>query len=278
METFTFSPQQIASLQISTEELQRKMSTYAKEVVSIEMATRLIAHVDFTSLRSVDTQESIAFLLEKAKFLKETGRKVGGVCLYQPFIKQAKEVLNKTGIAVATVAGGFPYGQMDIELKCLDVAKSVALGADEVDMVINRGLALTDNWQSLFEEVSACKKACADAKLKVIIAAGELETIQRVYQTSMVCMMAGADFIKTSTGFEGVNAEYNAGMAMLLAIKDYHNKFNKIVGFKPAGGIRTAEDAQRWYRMVEDVLGEKWLTPQWFRIGASGLLDDLLKY
>jgi deoxyribose-phosphate aldolase len=235
-----------------------------------------ISFLDLTSLNGNDTPERISNLLQKAQFpLAGNTVQVAAVCVYQPFIAQAVSALKHTELGVACVAGGFPAGQMDLAVKCADIEKSVQLGATEIDMVINRTNPLTGNWSALYEEVRACRQHCGQGHLKVIIATGELVDYTIIAKTSWVCMMAGADFIKTSTGLEKVNATLEAGLIMAQAIRDFHKKTGIAVGFKPAGGIRTTQQAMTWLALIREELGEKWLDNSLFRIGASSLLDDL---
>jgi len=237
-----------------------------------------ISCLDLTSLSATDTPAKIDALLAKARApIADSPIEVAAVCVYQPFVAQAKAALKGSGVAVATVAGGFPAGQMDVGVKCEDIIRSVDLGAAEIDLVINRSLVLTENWEALYHEVLACKDACGKATLKVILATGDLPDCTAIARASWVCMMAGADFIKTSTGFEKVNATLEGSYAMLRAIKEYHDLTGHRVGFKAAGGIRTTKNALAYVALVEDVLGEKWLNKTLFRIGASSLLDSLLK-
>lgn len=235
-----------------------------------------ISFLDLTSLNGDDIPERISALVQKAQSpLAGNAVQVAAVCLYQPFVAQAISALKQTKIGVATVAGGFPSGQMDLVVKCADIEKSVQLGATEIDMVINRTNPLTGNWSALYEEVKACKKSCGQAHLKVIIATGELLDYTIIAKTSWVCMMAGADFIKTSTGLEKVNATLEAGLVMVQAIRDFYKETGIAVGFKPAGGIRTTQQAMTWLALIREELGEKWFDKSLFRIGASSLLDDL---
>ena len=232
--------------------------------------------LDVTSLRATDTENTIAQLLSKAQQAEALSPQgVAAVCIHQPFILQALLALRKTSIKVATVAGGFPHGQVDETIKCTEVAHCAAAGADEIDIVINRAYPLTGDWRQLYHEVAACKQAAKGALLKVILATGELSSAEMIYQASMASMMAGADFIKTSTGFESVNATLPAGVAMAYAIKTYHAQTNIKVGLKAAGGIRTAQEAVMWLMLVNQILGPEWLSSKLFRIGASSLLDDL---
>ena len=240
---------------------------------NLELVLRCL---DLTSLNATDTNAGISALLEKALATRQhDGQSIAAVCVFQPFIPLALSALAHTRIAVATVAGGFPHGQQDLYLKVEDVSHSVQAGAAEIDLVINRSYALTGAWKSVYQEVAQCKRAARKAKLKVILATGELATENVIYNASMTCMMAGADFIKTSTGFETVNATLSAGLAMSRAISTYYKKTGLKVGLKAAGGIRTVQEALAWLALVQETLGEEWLRPELFRIGASSLLGNL---
>jgi deoxyribose-phosphate aldolase len=238
----------------------------------------LISCLDLTSLKATDTHESIEILLELANSpVTASPLKVAAVCVYQPFVAEAARYFANDEVNIATVAGGFPHGQLASDLKATEVTRCVELGADEVDIVINRTFPLTGNWELLYNEVSACKKQCDSAKLKVILATGELKEPHLIYKSAMVCMMAGADFIKTSTGMEAVNATIEAGYFMMKAIKKYLDHTNIHVGIKPAGGIRTADEALAWLALLNNELGIEWSNKRLFRIGASSLLNDLVK-
>lgn len=198
------------------------------------------------------------------------------VCVYHHFVATAVDALQGT-LPVAAVSTGFPAALSPLETKIAEVKASVAAGAAEIDVVITRAHVLLHNWQALFEEILAFREACGQAHLKVILGTGELGSLQAVYQASMVAMLAGADFIKTSTGKEAVNATLPVSLVMLRAIADYQRETGYAVGFKPAGGIRSAEDALQWLILVKEVLGNDWLTPARFRFGASSLLGNLVK-
>jgi len=239
--------------------------------------TNLISCLDLTSLNAVDTPEAIDSLLQKAILpLAGNSVRVAAVCVFQPFVAQCVSSLKDLEIDVACVAGGFPSGQMDVVVKCADIERSVALGANEIDVVINRTHPLTENWEALYNEVRAFKKSCGSAHLKVIIATGELQSHALISKTSWICMLAGADFIKTSTGLEKVNATLEAGLLMMTAIREYHILTDCKVGFKPAGGIRNTVQAQQWIQLLKEELGVAWANKTLFRIGASSLLDDLV--
>ncbi|HKK10748.1 MAG TPA: deoxyribose-phosphate aldolase, partial [Bacteroidales bacterium] len=208
---------------------------------------------------------------------KEQGiPKVAAICVYPNFSKLVSEELKNTNIKTAVVATGFPSGQTFREVKLLEVKKAVEAGAEEIDMVISRGVFLEKNYQEVFDEIKEVKKACADAHLKVILETGELENLTQVKIASHIAMEAGADFIKTSTGKINPAATTDAFLVMTDAIKEYHQKTGKKIGIKPAGGISDPETALKYYAIVKENLGEEWLNNQLFRIGASSLLNKLL--
>jgi deoxyribose-phosphate aldolase len=190
-------------------------------------------------------------------------------------VKTAVDALRGTSIPVAAVSTGFPAGLTPFPLRVQEIRASVEAGAREIDIVISRRHVLAADWESLYDEVRAFRSACGNAHLKTILATGELGTLRNVGRASLVCMMAGADFIKTSTGKEPVNATLPVGLVMTRAIRDYHERTGHRVGFKPAGGIRTAKQALEWLFLIKEELGNDWLRPELFRIGASGLLSDI---
>src|SRR6185436_7846868 len=200
---------------------------------------------------------------------------VGAVCVYHNLVPVAVEALEGSGIPVAAVSTGFPAGQTPLRLKIEEIKESVKAGAKEIDIVISRAHVLLGNWQALYDEVRAFREACGDAHIKVILATGELGTLRNVGMASLVAMMAGADFIKTSTGKETVNATLPFGLVMTRSIRDYHERTGYKVGFKPAGGIRSAKQALDWLILMKEELGDPWLSPALFRIGASSLLTDI---
>lgn len=199
----------------------------------------------------------------------------GAVCVYHEMIAPAVEALAGTGIPVAAVSTGFPAGLNPLHLRLEEIRESVAAGAAEIDIVISRRHVLCGNWQALYDEMRAFREACGDAHVKAILATGELGSLRNVARASLVCMMAGADFIKTSTGKESVNATLPVSLVMLRAIRDYHARTGFRVGYKPAGGISKAKDAVTYLTMIKDELGQAWLNPQLFRFGASSLLGDI---
>jgi deoxyribose-phosphate aldolase len=200
---------------------------------------------------------------------------VGAVCVYHNLVPVAVKALSSSGIPVAAVSTGFPAGQNPFAQKIEEIKASVNAGASEIDIVISRAHVLTGNWQALYDEVHAFREACGEAHMKTILATHELATLRNVGMASLVCMMAGADFIKTSTGKEAVNAILPVGLVMVRAIRDYYERTGHRVGFKPAGGIRSAKSSLDWLILMKEELSNAWLDNHLFRIGASGLLSDI---
>jgi deoxyribose-phosphate aldolase len=245
---------------------------------------RAITCLDLTTLAGDDTPGNVLRLCAKARWpvrqelLDELGMeqlRVGAVCVYHNLVPVAVEALRGADIPVAAVSTGFPAGQNPFEQKLQEIEASVKAGAREIDIVISRAHVLTGNWQELYAEVQAFRAACGDAHMKTILATHELATLRNVGMASLVCMMAGADFIKTSTGKEAVNATLPVGIVMTRAIRDYYEQTGYKVGFKPAGGIRSAKASLDWLILMKEELGNEWLTNALFRIGASGLLSDI---
>ncbi|MFL5690574.1 MAG: deoxyribose-phosphate aldolase [Ktedonobacteraceae bacterium] len=247
---------------------------------------RAITCIDLTTLAGDDTPGNVLRLCAKARqpvrqdLLEALGAssmelKVGAVCVYHNLVPVAVEALRGTDIPVAAVSTGFPAGQNPMEQKLGEIEASVKAGAGEIDIVISRAHVLTGNWQALYDEVRAFRAACGDAHMKTILATHELATLRNVGMASLVCMMAGADFIKTSTGKEPVNATLPVGVVMVRAIRDYYEQTGYQVGFKPAGGIRSAKESLDWLILMKEELGNAWLNNTLFRIGASGLLSDI---
>ena len=247
---------------------------------------RAITCIDLTTLAGDDTPGNAKRLCAKARqpvrqdMLEALGARdlhitVGAVCVYHNLVATAVEALQGTDIPVAAVSTGFPAAQNPLRLKIDEIKESVQAGAREIDIVISRAHVLTGNWQALYDEVRAFRDACGDAHMKAILATGELSTLRNVGMASLVAMMAGADFIKTSTGKETVNATLAFGLVMTRAIRDYYERTGQIVGFKPAGGIRTAKQSLDWLILMKEELGNMWLNPALFRIGASSLLTDI---
>lgn len=238
---------------------------------SVRQACEFALHsMDLTTLEGSDTINKVQSLCSKAISLH-----TAAVCVYPVFVSTAKGCLQHSDVQVACVAGAFPAGQSPIEVKLAEVAYAVNEGADEIDMVISRGKFLEGRQKKVLNEIVAIRNLCAGQKLKVILETGELETIGNIYEASMMAMKAGADFIKTSTGKIAVNATPQAFTVMLYAIKDYYDLTGKMVGIKPAGGISDVPTALLYVRLLEQVLGEKWLNSNYFRIGASRLADKL---
>ncbi|XP_053575116.1 deoxyribose-phosphate aldolase [Bombina bombina] len=201
----------------------------------------------------------------------------GAVCVYSARVTEAITALKASGcsIPVASVATGFPAGQTPLKTRLDEVKIAVDDGATEIDIVINRTLALTGQWKALYNEIRLFREACGDAHMKTILGTGELGSLTNIYRASLVAMMAGSDFIKTSTGKESVNATYPVALVMVRAIRDFYWRTGIKVGFKPAGGIRSAKEALVWLSLIKEELGDEWLTPALFRIGASTLLGDI---
>jgi deoxyribose-phosphate aldolase len=197
------------------------------------------------------------------------------VCVYHALVPTAVRALEGSTIPVAAVSTGFPAGLSPLETRIAEVRASVAAGAKEIDIVVTRAHVLTGNWQALYDEVRAFRDACGDAHMKTILGTGDLATMTNVARASMVAMMAGSDFIKTSTGKEPVNAILPVGVVMTRMIREFHEQTGHIVGFKPAGGIRTAKGALEWLALMKEELGERWMRNDLFRIGASALLTDI---
>ena len=247
---------------------------------------RAVTLMDLTTLSGDDTSGRVRRLCAKARrpvredLLEAMGAeqlpiRVAAVCVYHRFVETAVDALDGSGIPVAAVSTGFPAGLSPFEQRLAEIRASVAAGADEIDVVITRAHVLTENWRALYDEVRAMRDACGDAHIKTILATGELGTLRNVGRASLVCMMAGADFIKTSTGKETVNATLPVGLVMARAIRDYRERTSQLVGLKAAGGIRAAREALDWLALVKDELGDRWLRPDLYRFGASALLTDI---
>ncbi|WP_309504677.1 MULTISPECIES: deoxyribose-phosphate aldolase [Nocardioides] len=258
----------------------RSIKTSAK-AYAIDLAIRM---VDLTTLEGQDTPGKVRALAAKAMRpdpADPTCPQVAAVCVYPDMVATVKETLGSSGVKVAAVATAFPSGRAALDIKLADTRDAVEAGADEIDMVIDRGAFLAGRYQQVFDEIVATKAACArpdghDAHLKVIFETGELQTYDNVRRASWLAMMAGADFIKTSTGKVQPAATLPVTMVMLEAVRDFRDQTGTMVGVKPAGGIRTSKDAIKYLVMVNEVVGQDWLDPDWFRFGASTLLNDLL--
>lgn len=245
---------------------------------------RAISCIDLTTLSGDDTEQRVARLCAKARqpvsadLLDKLGLPdltTGAVCVYHEMIPAAVRALQGTSIPVAAVSTGFPAGLSPLHLRIAEIEESVKAGAAEIDIVISRRHVLTGNWQALYDEMKAFRHACGDAHVKAILATGELGSLRNVARASLVCMMAGADFIKTSTGKESVNATLPVTLVMVRAIRDFHEQTGYRVGYKPAGGISKAKDAITYLALMKEELGDRWLRPDLFRFGASSLLNDI---
>ena len=247
---------------------------------------KAIRCMDLTTLSSDDTPDRVRRLCSKAlRPLKQEltndlgitslNLTVGAVCVYHALVETAAKALKGSYIPVAAVSTGFPHGLSPLPRRIEEIRDSVSAGALEIDIVITRAHVFSGNWEALYQEIKSFREACGDSHLKTILGTGELGSLRNVAKASLVCMMAGADFIKTSTGKEPQNATLPVSLMMLRMIRDYHQKTGHKVGFKPAGGIRTAKQALEWQILMNEELGREWLEPELFRFGASGLLTDI---
>ena len=253
----------------------RSIKTTAKQT-AIDLA---ISMIDLTTLEGQDTPGKVRALCSKAQRPDPSDPSVpavAAVCVYPDLVATAKQALGTSGVKVASVATAFPSGRSSLAVKQQDTRDAVAAGADEVDMVIDRGAFLSGRYGAVYDEIVAVKEASGDAHLKVILETGELATYDNVRRASWLAMLAGGDFIKTSTGKVSPAATLPVTLVMLEAVRDFRDATDRQVGVKPAGGIRTTKDAIRNLVLVNETAGEDWLDPDWFRIGASSLLNDLL--
>lgn len=279
----------VSSIQANTSAIERRASSIGsrRSIKKQHQAAWLLQAVkcmDLTTLSGDDTTGRVRRLCAKAKnpisktILEKLGLdsiKVGAVCVYHDMIGAAVSKLRGTGIPVASVSTGFPAGLSPLPLRIAEIEYSVSAGASEIDIVISRRHVLTQNWKALYDEVKDFRKACGSAHMKTILATGELGTLRNVARASAVCMMAGADFIKTSTGKEPINATLPVSLVMVRAIREYHEKTGYKIGYKPAGGISKAKDALTYLCLIKEELGDQWLNPELFRFGASSLLGDI---
>lgn len=281
----------IRSIQVNRSAVERRAATIStrrsvKKEWQAAWLLKAITCIDLTTLAGDDTPGNVSRLCAKAMnpvrqdILTALGMddipiQVGAVCVYHQLISAAKKALSQSNIPIAVVSTGFPAGQIPMDIKLSEIKASVEAGAKEIDIVISRANVLTGQWDRLYEEVRLFREACGEAHIKTILATGELGTYTNVAKASMVCMMAGADFIKTSTGKETTNATLPVGLVMARMIREYFNMTGYKVGFKPAGGIRTAKQALEWLILIKEELGEEWLSPNLFRFGASSLLSDI---
>ena len=279
----------VMAAQANTSAIERRAATLGtrRSVKNTHQAAWLlrgVSCIDLTSLSGDDTEGRIYRLCDKAKNpiradilerMEMPQIKVGAVCVYHGMIASAVARLDGSGIPVAAVSTGFPAGLSPLNLRIAEIKASVAAGADEIDIVISRRHVLTQNWAALYDEVRQFRDSCGDAHLKAILATGELGSLRNVARASLICMMAGADFIKTSTGKESVNATLPVSLVMVRAIRDYYEQTGFRVGYKPAGGISKAKDTLTYLSLIKEELGHTWLRPELFRFGASSLLGDI---
>lgn len=265
----------------------KKITPYPIERdLQIDLLKKIISFIDLTTLEGTDTREKIKNLCLKAINPLPENKSIpscAAVCIYPVFIKYAKNILKNSKVILATVGTSFPSGQYQQSVKFYDVKRSIKDGAEEIDMVISRGEFLTGNYQYVFDEIREVKNICSKyssklikVRLKVILEVGELGSLENIWNASIISMYAGADFIKTSTGKISASVTPESATVMLQSIKDFYKKAGKKIGFKASGGIRTAEDAIKYFSIVKSILGEKWLNKEYFRIGASSLLDNII--
>jgi deoxyribose-phosphate aldolase len=284
-------PEAFESIHVNLSAVDRRAATLVtrrsvKKEYQAAWLVKALTCIDLTTLAGDDTPARVQRLCAKAMrplsdtLLKGLGLEdapptVGAVCVYPTMVPAAVKALKGSGIPVASVATGFPAGLTPLPQRLAEIKYAVGEGAEEIDIVINRALVFDQEWQALYDEVAAMREACGEAHLKAILATGDLKTLRNVYKASMVSMQAGADFIKTSTGKEDVNATLPVSLVMIRALRDYGEETGYRVGFKPAGGLKTAKDALNWLFLMKEELGRPWLEPDLFRIGASSMLADI---
>src|SRR5215469_5551037 len=281
----------VEEIRVNTSAVERRAATIetrrsVKKQWQAAWLLRAIACMDLTTLSGDDSAERVKRLCAKARHplqqqlveklgIEELGLTVGAVCVYHAFVETAVKALEGTNIPVAAVSTGFPAGLSPLAERVQEIRRSVEAGAQEIDIVITRAHVFNGEWQALYNEVAAFKDVCGPAHMKAILGTGDLLTLRNVARASVVAMMAGADFIKTSTGKEAVNATIPVSLVMVRAIRAYAEKTGMYVGFKPAGGIKTAKQALQWMYVMKDELGRPWLEPNLFRFGASSMLADI---
>ena len=281
----------VEEVRVNTSAVERRANTHtARRTVKKEHQAawllRAIACMDLTTLSGDDSVERVKRLCAKARNplqlrlvqslgIEELELKVGAVCVYHAFVETAARALEGSGIPVAAVSAGFPAGLSPLTERVREIRRSIEAGASEIDIVITRAHVFNGEWQALYDEIAAFKETCGPVHMKAILGTGDLMTLRNVARASMVAMMAGADFIKTSTGKEAVNATLPVSLVMVRCIREYAERTGMAVGFKPAGGIRTAKQSLDWLALIKDELGRPWLEPSLFRFGASGMLADI---
>ncbi len=265
-----------AAVKAATEKI---LDEHLAENMNKEVYRFLFNCIDLTTLRSTDSPRSVADFTERVNSFETDHPElpnVAAICVYPNFSQVVRSVLEVSDVEIACVAGCFPSSQSFIEVKVAETALAVEGGADEIDIVLNLGNFLDGDYEEVCDEISELKHSCREARLKVILETGALKTAANIKAASVLAMYSGADFIKTSTGKEYSGASLEAAYVMCQCIKEYHERTGRMVGFKPAGGVRSAKDAASYYTIVKEVLGEQWLTNEYFRIGASGLANNLL--
>lgn len=279
----------VASVQVNRSAVERRCASLParrsiKKDHQAAWLLKAVSLIDLTTLAGDDTPERVRRLCAKARqplrpdLLEAVGMEgltTGAVCVYHEMVETAVAALAGSAIPVAAVSTGFPAGLAPYKLRLAEIGESVRAGAKEIDIVISRRHVLTGDWQALYREMHEMREACGEAHIKAILATGELQTLRNVAKASLVCMMAGADFIKTSTGKEAVNATLPVSLTMIRAIRDYGDRTGIKVGYKPAGGISKAKDALVYLSLIKEELGRDWLEPDLFRFGASSLLGDI---
>src|ERR1700758_116223 len=281
----------ISEVRVNTSAVERRTQPHAarrtgKKDWRAAWLLRAISCMDLTTLSGDDTDERVRRLCAKAKHplqqdlaqklgIEELKIKVAAICVYHVFVETALHALEGSGIRVAAVSTGFPAGLSPLAERVAEIRRSVEAGAHEIDVVITRAHVFGGHWQALYDEVAAFKQACGTAHMKVILGSGDLLTLRNVARASFVAMMAGADFIKTSTGKEPTNATLPVGLVMTRAIREYAQETGMAVGFKPAGGIRTAKQSIEWLSLMKEELGTPWMKAELFRFGVSSLLNDI---
>ena len=281
----------VEQVRVNTSAVERRAQSHtARRSVKKEWQAawllRAITCMDLTTLSGDDTEERVRRLCAKAKHpiqqelvkqlgIEELNIKVAAVCVYHRFVETARRALEGSGVRVAAVSTGFPAGLSPLQERIAEIRRSVEAGAQDIDIVITRAHVFGGRWQELYDEIAAFKEASGPAHMKAILGTGDLLTLRNVARASFVAMMAGADFIKTSTGKEPTNATLPVGFVMTRAIREYAQETGMAVGFKPAGGIRTAKQSSEWLALMKEELGSSWLKAELFRFGASGLLNDI---
>jgi deoxyribose-phosphate aldolase len=278
-----------AQVAVNTQAAERRAATLTtrrtvKKEWQAAWLVNAIRCIDLTTLAGDDTEDRVRRLCAKARRpladhimagLGLTSLHTGAICVYPTMVSAAVKALEGSGIPVASVATGFPAGLMPLKLRLAEIRYAIEEGAQEIDIVITRAHVLNADWTALYDEIAQMREACGDAHMKAILATGDLQTLRNVYKASMVAMQAGADFIKTSTGKEGVNATLPVSLVMVRALRDYGARTGVRIGFKPAGGMKTAKDAIAWQILMKEELGNDWLRPDLFRLGASSMLGDI---